>query len=876
MFENFLSDFRHFNLKQRHDEEIERPLEIERKRKIRLNTIVGDSVRINEQRSTSGDYRGAFVGGSNAITNRADSIPIGKLQGDNATFKSKPTMKIDSGTAEIKSKKGSGISSGKAVAKSKANELVVYQFGTVKVGGGEGKWQNAYTIGKDSRNHAAAAIEYLVKNERAEIKNELGESIDAKDAKKSLEGLHGERRIILSPDPKLQFSREEIGEMARDTMNIYREATGRDFRFLYAVHTDTNTPHAHVLMLTNEASGNGVKMYKDELFELKAIFNGRIKAMADEKEIDYIDKTAKLDSEKIAKYVYGIDGANKNALPGPDGSRFLYEVKEGGTTLLPGPAGSRLTAKEEVLEIIGKESCTTRDNQALLTAQKIASDMGIKAPDDNNALRLWYGANAEKIDEWIDANKRKPSSSLVERTQKITDRIGLEPEGDDRVSLIRFVDCHQYDPSQKMIEYANKLSEYKGRELSDNAASDMRLLSKWIKETKELPFLPREKALEYAESLSKRTGYELTADNRKNADTLDEWIAKAKNLPSQKQLNYAESLSKRFGVELSDELKINKSALGEWIDGIKENKPEISSFERPQNSSSAKNEIDLSVVLKTIDDGETIDFRTMLDALDKAIEKGEIQTIDRLFNALDKSGQNIESKSFELEIRMDAYAQVFGIAKPDTEMKLLENLGVKDDQDLASNVKQFSSFFESFLAATYFKEHPSFNDCLDSDAVLDRLKELKDIAYADLIIEHYKESVSEEDYKEFMKDYSEKIYYDNEQAQKIKDLEEFRTCLAWGDFEMAQIYLDDPSLNSLEQKLMRSEYEIALDEMFEKESPKIEKEIALEREAEFSLLREEEETKSKREEGDEEDRDHSQKRATLEYINQINENERSR
>lgn len=82
----------------------------------------------------------------------------------------------------------------------------------------EGSLKNGYTIGKDAKQRASASIEYITRDENeksiADLKDKNGNTISKLEAKQKLK-YHGklERRLVLSPNPRLNISEEQLDKL---------------------------------------------------------------------------------------------------------------------------------------------------------------------------------------------------------------------------------------------------------------------------------------------------------------------------------------------------------------------------------------------------------------------------------------------------------------------------------------------------------------------------------------------------------------------------------------------------------------------------------------------------------------------------------------
>lgn len=265
-----------------------------------------------------------------SITSQISSTVI------NANENIKDTLGKDSGLQSLVSKASSqsnvanGSSSTQSSGSSSLNNYsstfsfsssnpapIIKQFGLVKMTGTEGSLKNGYTIGKEAKQRASASINYVTRDENgksiADLKDKNGNTLSKVEANEQIRNIEAERRLVLSPNPKLNISEEELDKVVRETMSSYAKSFGKEFNYFYAIHNNTKTPHAHILMTSNHPDGDGIKMYKDELFELKMNFEDKLKELIKDSGINIKDESTIPTSRQIANFIGAI----------PDTSLFL-------------------------------------------------------------------------------------------------------------------------------------------------------------------------------------------------------------------------------------------------------------------------------------------------------------------------------------------------------------------------------------------------------------------------------------------------------------------------------------------------------------------------------------------------------------------------
>ncbi|MDX9744567.1 MAG: hypothetical protein RBT59_12170 [Arcobacteraceae bacterium] len=151
------------------------------------------------------------------------------------------------------------------------------------------------------------------------IYNEQGNKISIAEAKENMKDITGERRIVYSPDSRLKFSDKDFHQVVSTTINSLSKDLQKDFQFGYQIHRNTENPHVHLNITTKSVSGEGVKMYKDELFEMKMRFYENTQELAEQKrdryEIMYKDNAHQSLALQIGKFTGDVPAgefANQN------------------------------------------------------------------------------------------------------------------------------------------------------------------------------------------------------------------------------------------------------------------------------------------------------------------------------------------------------------------------------------------------------------------------------------------------------------------------------------------------------------------------------------------------------------------------------------
>lgn len=132
----------------------------------------------------------------------------------------------------------------------------------------------------------------LSKKELADRQQELKEN-----------GVSAMRRGIISPDPKLGLSTEDIKDIAATTIKEFQYQTGKEFSGTIAVHSDTDTKHAHFVIYGDKKS---IKWSKKELQKLKDIAKSKTDEVVKQREEEQKlyrqeDKTQNIQKDKGAQ-----------------------------------------------------------------------------------------------------------------------------------------------------------------------------------------------------------------------------------------------------------------------------------------------------------------------------------------------------------------------------------------------------------------------------------------------------------------------------------------------------------------------------------------------------------------------------------------------
>jgi len=135
------------------------------------------------------------------------------------------------------------------------------------------------TTKKAVGNHSSSALDYINNHgnrdleqntELSNIYNELGDRITKEEFKeiksyfKNDNEISAMRRIVISP--KEALNREDMKSLTIKIMNEFEEKTGKNLDYKFAVHTDTEHIHAHILIT---GTNHDINFSKEQLSMFK-------------------------------------------------------------------------------------------------------------------------------------------------------------------------------------------------------------------------------------------------------------------------------------------------------------------------------------------------------------------------------------------------------------------------------------------------------------------------------------------------------------------------------------------------------------------------------------------------------------------------------
>jgi len=376
----------------------------------------------------------------------------------------------------------------------------ITQFGLVKMTGTEGKLQNGYTIGKDAVSRASASLDYVTRDENgkaiAEIKDKDGNTLSKLEAKNKINDIQAERRLVLSPNPRLNLDDQQLDKIVRTTMSSYSESFGKEFEYMYAIHNNTATPHAHIIMTTTHPDGDGIKMYKDELFELKMNFEDAIKDEVENSNIKIKDNTTLPMARQIGNFIGAIPDTNmfnqnkflaykiskkfdleydqktigndpqkleewftKNQtqykeyfMSANNKEAFLFQEYSKSADELNSKYDLGLT--KEIATDIKEFKNWVDDKKEIFLAERISQDKHIILQkddvQDSKKLYKWFMENKSEVKQWNEEYKNHPSKQMSSLASKYGNMVDNRPDGllNDRKVAREFVRTYTKDPLQ--------------------------------------------------------------------------------------------------------------------------------------------------------------------------------------------------------------------------------------------------------------------------------------------------------------------------------------------------------------------------------------------------------------------------------------------
>ena len=155
----------------------------------------------------------------------------------------------------------------------------------------QGKRNSAKTLG----SHASASLNYmenhgardLEKNdELSNIYDENGERLNREDfdaLKKELDqGVSAFRRIVIDTGQR-DLDRDDLNRLVRESVQEFQEKSGKQFEYIFAIHTDTEHIHAHVLSF---GESHEINMTKEHLQLFKEVVGSKTDELLQEHRLE--------------------------------------------------------------------------------------------------------------------------------------------------------------------------------------------------------------------------------------------------------------------------------------------------------------------------------------------------------------------------------------------------------------------------------------------------------------------------------------------------------------------------------------------------------------------------------------------------------------
>jgi hypothetical protein len=238
--------------------------------------------------------------GSSSHSSSSSSHSGGK--GSNATSKTSSSSSSSSAGGS-----GGGVSGGSSgsswrtnsAADSKGGIVVKNQTVIVKSNfemagrlNKQGKRPNAKAVG----SHASASISYMDNHGAKDLEHEEGltntydqngerlSKEDFNNLKKELDdGVSAFRRTVIDVGQD-GLDRIDLNILVRESMQDFQEVSGKNFDYTFAIHTDTDHAHAHIL---SHGSSSEINMTKEHLQIFKEIVADKTEELLNDRSLEY-------------------------------------------------------------------------------------------------------------------------------------------------------------------------------------------------------------------------------------------------------------------------------------------------------------------------------------------------------------------------------------------------------------------------------------------------------------------------------------------------------------------------------------------------------------------------------------------------------------
>lgn len=161
---------------------------------------------------------------------------------------------------------------------------------------------------RDIGSHASQSLNYMNNHGNDDIKDDVhlsniydesGERISREsfnEMRKDLEenGLQASRRTMISINQDL--TREECIQIAKESLDTFKDLTDKNFDYKFAIHTDHERPHIHAFMSSD--TGRDILINKEQMQLLKEIVADKTETILQSKELDKsIEKVKELKAD---------------------------------------------------------------------------------------------------------------------------------------------------------------------------------------------------------------------------------------------------------------------------------------------------------------------------------------------------------------------------------------------------------------------------------------------------------------------------------------------------------------------------------------------------------------------------------------------------
>jgi len=243
--------------------------------------------------SSSGSSSFSVENSSNSSGGKGSSIPSKTTSGSSSSSGGGGDSGSGSGGSSGSSWRSTSTSSSKGGVVVK-NQTVIVKSNFEMAGrlNKQGKRPNSKAVG----SHASASLSYMDNHGAKDLEHEEGltntydqngermskEDFDA--LRKELdEGIGAFRRTVIDVGQD-GLDREDLSRLVRESMQDFKEQTGKEFEYVYAIHSDTQQIHAHVLSV---GESHEINMTKEHLQLFKEIVADRTEELLMDRSLEH-------------------------------------------------------------------------------------------------------------------------------------------------------------------------------------------------------------------------------------------------------------------------------------------------------------------------------------------------------------------------------------------------------------------------------------------------------------------------------------------------------------------------------------------------------------------------------------------------------------